>query len=439
MKTVTDQRLTEEKINSLLNEYLKSRDVQIKDKIVIQYKSLVENIARRFLTSGEPLEDLVQEGYIGLITAVDLYNSSKGVKFSTYSTHFIIGQIKHALRDRGKIIKEPAWLQELNHRMAKVIDALYQEYGRQPTNAEVGKAMHMPDEQVADMLTTREIFKVASLDIDQDEATSGGVDLDKVKDDRYTSFQLPIEDKVVLEMAMNKLKVIEQKVIQEFYFSSLNQTEIAKKLGISCNYVSHILRSGTRKLRQILTTEEIREIQTQLQLASRHPENPADAMLGVTDSLTGLYNGDYLESRLSEELTRATRDKVEVAFMVVSIYGLEDYGIKYGTMQRDDVLCSLSQTVKNTVRRCDIVGRLGGAELGLVLLYTNGCVELACDRVTEAIQNQTFEAVRGHAKTRFSAHTGFAVYPGESSNAKELIELARASLQQAMKETKKAA
>ena len=209
MKTKPEGKLTEEQVHDLLVDYLSTRDIQVRDRVVLQYKPLVENIARRFLGSGEPLEDLVQEGYIGLITATDLYDAAKGVKFSTYATHFIIGQIKHALRDRGKIIKEPAWLQELNHKIARVTESLCNDLGRQPTNEEIGWIMHLPEDTVAEILTTREIFKVASLDCDQDEMAGVKVDLDKVKDDRYTTFQLPVEDKIVLEMAMNKLKLID--------------------------------------------------------------------------------------------------------------------------------------------------------------------------------------------------------------------------------------
>src|SRR5207237_10377493 len=107
------------------------------DTIVGQYTNLVESIARRVSGAAEPTEDLVQEGYIGLITAVDGFNPSKGVKFSTYATHFVIGQIKHYLRDKGKIIKEPAWLQELNQKVTRVMETLSQELGRVPTNGEI--------------------------------------------------------------------------------------------------------------------------------------------------------------------------------------------------------------------------------------------------------------------------------------------------------------
>src|SRR5438067_450635 len=155
MPLETIRRLSESEVNLLLREYRETRSQEIRDQIVIQYTNLVESIARRFAGSAEPTEDLVQEGFIGLITAVDGYDPDKGVKFSTYATHFVIGQIKHCLRDRGKIIKEPAWLQELNQKVTRVVESLSQELGRMPTHAEIAKLMGMTEESITDLLTTR--------------------------------------------------------------------------------------------------------------------------------------------------------------------------------------------------------------------------------------------------------------------------------------------
>ena len=435
MITMSELKLTEEQVYDLLVEYRATKDVQVRDMIVLQYRNLVESIARRFIASGEPLDDLIQEGYIGLITATDLYNAGKGVKFTTYATHFIIGQIKHALRDRGKIIKEPAWLQELNHRMTRVIDALRQELGTQPTSAEIGKVMHLPEETVAEMLTTREIFKVASLDCDQDIAPVGGMDVEKVKDEKYITFQLPVEDRIVLEMSVNKLKLIEQKVINEFYFTGLSQTEIANKLGISCNYVSHILRSGTRKLRRILTTEEIREVQMQLQLANRRTDDMVvEIQASVVDGLTGLYDNNYLNDRLQEEVARATRDNIEIAFAVISIPRLEEICMQYGNAQRDNALYELARIIKDTVRKCDVVGRLDDSKFGLILLHTNQQADRVCERVHQAILNAEIEIDSSHQGEKFEPVIGYAVYPTDGAHASELLDFAWGSLERVQNE-----
>lgn len=417
------KKLTDYKVQQLIAEYSATKDARLKEKIVLQYKNLVESIARRFAGSGEPIEDLIQEGYIGLITAADLYDSEKGVKFSTYATHFIIGQIKHSLRDRGKIIKEPAWLQELNHRMTKVIDSLYQELNRIPTEAEIAQIMHVPEDMIAELLTTREIFKVSSLDSEQDDSNqSSGSEVDRLKDEKCDVFQLPLEDKIVLETAVNKLKIVEQKVIQEFYYTGLTQTEIAKKLGISCNYVSHILRSGTKKLRRILTTDELMEVQMQLQLASRRAEAiAAEIDASVIDNLTGLYNRSYMRERLQEELTRGARAKNELAFAIVRVSGLEEISRKYGTMRRDDAICQFGRLLRDNVRRCDIVGRMDDWEFGLILNHTGMQASVVCERVQKAMRQLIVDT----GTMTFECRMSFSVYPADSSSAKQLIELAR--------------
>ena len=432
MRSKSKAKLIEEQVQDLLALYAETQDMRVRDQIVLQYKQLVESIARRFVGSGEPIEDLVQEGYIGLLTATDLYDVDKGVKFSTYATHFIIGQIKHALRDKGKIIKEPAWLQELNHRMTRVIDALCQELGRQPTSEEIGREMHLDEDTVEDLLTTREVFKVSSLDggssTDQDESSQSS-DLDKVSDEKCVTFQLPVEDKIVLEMAMNKLKLIEQKVIQEFYYTGLSQTEIARKLGISCNYVSHILRNGTKKLRRILTTDEIREVQMQLQLANRRSDAVnSEARADIVDGLTGTYSVAYLEERLDEELSRAARHRSEAAFAIFSIGGLEDVLAKYGAMRRDDVLCQVAQVLKESVRKCDIVGRMGDSDFGVILLHTKHQAQKVCARVGDAVRKARFKVENTHAVYSFSVDIGYAVFPADAGEGSELITLAWESL-----------
>lgn len=435
MNILLEERLTDEQVKALLQKYVATKNVELRDLIVIQYKNLVESVARKFIGSGEPIEDLIQEGYIGLITAVDLYDISKGVKFSTYATHFIIGQIKHALRDKGKIIKEPAWLQELNHRMTRVINSLSQEFGRQPTESEIGTVMHLPEETIAELLTTREVFKVSSLDGDHDDSYTNGTELERVKDDKFTEFQLPVEDKIVLEMAVDKLKLVEQKVIQEFYFNGRNQTEIAKKLGISCNYVSHILRSGTKKLRRILTTAEIQEMQIQLQRASRRSDGMAAiADSTVVDQLTGLYNRDYIQNRLEEELMRAAGIKSEIAIAIISLHGMHEFSKKFGLINKENAVCQIGTLIKNTIRKCDLIGRFDEYSFMLVLPYTGMQVSRVNERVYEAIQKMEFVTVGSKVSMTFDIDIGSAVYPVDASNAKDLISIAKSSLESASNE-----
>ncbi len=421
MRIAQNERLTEEQILGLLDKYKQKRDTKARDKLVLQYANLVESIARRFAGAGEPVEDMAQEGYIGLISALEGFDVSKGVKFSTYATHFIIGQIKHYLRDKGKIIKEPAWLQELNQRMTRVIESLSQKHGRQPTEAEIAVVMSIPEEDVRDLLTTREVFKVSSLDGDREETNSPSADTDKVKRQKFENFQLPLEDRVVLETAVDKLKAIEQHVIHQYFFKDLNQTEIARKLGISCNYVSHILRNSTKKLRKILTTEDIREVQ--IQLRAMHKRGTLDASgqpATVTDPATGLYSRPYFVARLEEELSRAVRHSYPIAIMVVTFEYLSDRLNDWVPLTTDERLFLIAQSIRKRVRRADIVARFGENQFALMLPHTGYAGEKVCERIRSVVSDLNAEGSGKQFQIRGAL--SFATYPADAGNIADLLE-----------------
>jgi len=423
--TTTSRKLTEEEIQDRLAHYAKRRDTLSRDEVVLQYSNLVESIGRRFLGACEPLEDLVQEGYIGLIRSVDKYDVNMGVKFSTYATHFIIGEIKHYLRDKGKIIKEPAWLQELNQRMTRVIESLNQKLGRQPSEQEIAEVMQMPEQTVREMLTTREVFKVSSLDGDKDDSNSSR-DTEKIKDQKVVSFQLPVEDKIVLETALERLKDIEQQVIAAHFYKGLNQTEIAKQLGISCNYVSHILRNGTKKLKKILTTDEIRDAQMQRTLLSKRVGNGEESAVSssVIDSVTGVYSRQYLDERLDEELSRAYRQKYKVALLLVDVQLPEDMDNYVRMIRLDDVLYTVAQSMRDSLRKMDVLARFGTTSFAVILPHTDKNATVVAKRMDEIVNSIEIDTGRKNQKTRAGAQVGMAIYPTCAHSVAPLISKA---------------
>ena len=425
MRIVSSRKLTEEEIQDRLAEYAANQAPEIRDEIVLQYGNLVESIGRRFVGACEPLEDLVQEGYIGLIASVDKYDADKGVKFSTYATHFIIGQIKHYLRDKGKIIKEPAWLQELNQRMTRVIESLGQQLGRQPTEKEIGDVMQMPERTVAELLTTREVFKVSSLDGDKDDPNNQR-DTEKISDEKMVTFQLPLEDKIVLEAAMDRLKDIEQQVIYEHYYKGHNQTEIAKRFGISCNYVSHILRNGTKKLKKILTTEEIRDTQMQRTLVATRvtAKERLQQTPSVIDGATGVYSRAYLEQRLDEEISRACRDGSKMALLMIEIVLPEEVDRYMRMVRMDDILYTAAQVMRASVRKMDVLARFGETSFGLILPHTAGHASVVAERLAEVVSGIEIESGRKITKIGASARIGIAGYPVQATNYRDMLDLA---------------
>ena len=417
------RKLTEEEIQDMFVEYSKNHSPEIRDEVVLQYTNLVESIGRRFVGANEPLEDLVQEGYIGLIASVDKYDGDKGVKFSTYATHFIIGQIKHYLRDKGKIIKEPAWLQELNQRMTKVIESLNQQYNRQPTEKEISDVMQMPESTVQEMLTTREVFKVSSLDGDKDDSPSAA-DTEKISDEKVETFQLPLEDKIVLETALDHLKDIEQQVISDHYYKGLNQTEIAKKLNISCNYVSHILRNGTKKLRKILATEEIRDNQMQRTLVSKRVKPGESLDNSIIDSTTGTYKYQYYMERLDEEISRAYRNRSKLAIMLLQVSLPDDLDQYTRIVRMDDYLYTIGQAIKDNIRKSDLAARFGESCFALLLPHTASQVNVISERLDGLIRSTKLDSGRRRNNIFASVQIGTAKYPHDAFTSRDLLNIA---------------
>ena len=379
---------------------------EAKERIARHYTGLIESVARRFTHSGEPLDDLVQEGYLGLLSALDSYDPSKGVKFSTYATHFVAGAMRHCLRDRGKIIKEPAWLHEVSGKVARATDTLTQSLGRAPHAGEVAAALNLTEEAVEEILSTRQVFQVASFQADPDTDAAGMVDPEKIRSDKYVTLQLPIEDRIVLEGAVDKLKALEQKVLYEFFYKDLNQTEIARKFGISCNYVSHILKNSTKKLRRILGEAEVRE-------RGRVRES------SIQDALTGLYTPAHIQGRLEEELSRASRGGHSFAVVTVEVGGLPpDAG------RREEILSACGAALHGSIRRVDMAGRLAseaGAESFLILLpHTGAQARIVADRIAD-----TLGGISAKESEPFAVRVGHAHFPEQGRSARALLAVAR--------------
>jgi RNA polymerase sigma-B factor len=393
----------EQRAQRLLRQYRETRSSESAEALIAQYRPLVEKLSRRFLPSGMPLEDLVQEGFLGLLHGIEHYDSTKNVKFITYATHCIAGQLRHFLRDRGQIIKEPAWLQELSQRVRKVTESLTQQLARQPTNQEIADSVGLTEEQIADVEATRSLFTVSSLEESFEQGSRTLAEREGVSDSgtgaAVGSFEIPIDEKVVLEDALKKLKELERRVIYLFYYEDHSQTDIARSLGISNNYVSHILKTSARKLQQVYRSEAVRDaalqFETKRQRAAVEEEDVVAAP--VIDATTGLYSKSYFDARLEEELSRAVRHNLD--FSIVRVRVGEE-------IKEVGLFVKVSQMIKTTLRRSDIVARTGDHEIGAILPYTGSTRNVVADRLIDQL-----EALREQFPHSFTYALGTASFP----------------------------
>ena len=226
---------------------------EIADNEIMKYKPLVKNIAYKFKNSGEPIEDLEQLGYIGLINAINLYNKQREVKFETYASWFISGEIRHYIRDKHQPIRIPHWITELNRKIDEYIVSYKEETKETPSLKKIAQEFNLTEEGVKEVLKARDVVHVVSIDQE-----NRGYDyneypiLSKIKNDHYKSFKLPIEDLIALELALNKLQNLQRKVVNYIFIKDLTQAKTAKKLAISQRQVSRIKNEALKTLKEEL-------------------------------------------------------------------------------------------------------------------------------------------------------------------------------------------
>ncbi|MGB4592402.1 MAG: SigB/SigF/SigG family RNA polymerase sigma factor [Coriobacteriia bacterium] len=240
----------------LFKHYREFQDEESRDELITMYLNLVKYLASRFRNRGEPIDDLVQVGTIGLIKAIDRFDTSRDVEFTTYATPTIIGELKRYFRDKGWAIKVPRRLQELSFRVNQAVDALTQRLQRSPSILEIAEYLGVTSEEVLEAMETSEAYNFVSLEGDRGgDGNETFSILEYIgKDDQLMAV---VDDRATLARALQLLTPQEQRVLYLRFFQGLTQTEIAKQLDISQMQVSRLLRRTLRVLRENLVSEEV--------------------------------------------------------------------------------------------------------------------------------------------------------------------------------------
>jgi len=226
--------------------YAQDRDVGLREQLVAAHLGLAEYLARRFANRGEPLDDLVQVASLGLIKAVDRFDPERGVEFSTYATHTIVGELKRHFRDRGWAVRAPRRMQELYLRLGKVVATLGQELGRSPTIAELAAEVSVSEEDVLEALEAGQAYRSTSLDAPA--GTDEGETLGARLGEEDASLE-NAESRATLSPLLAQLPQRERLILRLRFFDGLTQSEIASRLGISQMHVSRLLARSVSALR----------------------------------------------------------------------------------------------------------------------------------------------------------------------------------------------
>lgn len=219
-----------------------------RDEMVQNNMGLVWSIVRRFNNRGYELEDLFQIGSIGLIKAIDKFDVSFSVKFSTYAVPLITGEIRRFLRDDG-MIKVSRSLKESGARMKQAREKLQADLGREPTLQELSEETGMPKEEIVMALEAN--GEVES--IYKNAASSEGKEIclaDRLPQEKDS--QEALLNHMVLEQLLGELEETERQLIELRYFKEQTQTQIAKEMGISQVQVSRMEKKILLQMRKQL-------------------------------------------------------------------------------------------------------------------------------------------------------------------------------------------
>jgi RNA polymerase sigma-B factor len=221
-----------------------------RDELIALHLPLVEHCARRFRNRGEPHEDLVQVGTIGLLKAVDRFDAERGVEFSTYATPTVIGEIKRHFRDKGWAIRVPRRLQELRLQIGAVSAELTQALGRSPTPRELAERIGCTVEEIVEGLESGNAYATLSLDAGDDAGDGTASMLDAIgAEDEHLEH---VEIRESIKPLLDALEAREKKILMLRFFRNMTQSQIAEEVGISQMHVSRLLSRTLERLRTAL-------------------------------------------------------------------------------------------------------------------------------------------------------------------------------------------
>jgi RNA polymerase sigma-B factor len=222
-------------------------DADAREELLVRHRPLALYLARKFTGRGESLEDLEQVATLALLKAIDRLDPERDVKFSTFATITVIGELKRHLRDKGWAVRVPRPIQELAVRINRLMPDLTQELGRSPTVGELALSTGTSEDDVLEALDASRAYTADSLD-----APTGGdddfspADTLAVSDERFDN----LESWQMVAPLIKQLPERERTILYLRFFEEKTQSEIAGQLGISQMHVSRLLAKTLAGLRQ---------------------------------------------------------------------------------------------------------------------------------------------------------------------------------------------
>lgn len=244
-----------------LSKRIRKGDEQARKAMIRANLRLVINIAKKYMYLGIPFMDLIEEGNLGLMKAVEKFDPRKGFRFSTYAAWWIKQGITRSISEQGKMIRVPVYMNELITKWRKKRERLSQKLKRVPTDQEVAKSLKLDKDKIG-QINFWMTSTTSSLDAPLGDESEGQVS-DLIEDEAAVSPDASIEHILDKERVNNLLDVMSdrEREILDMRFG-LNNTptqtlaEVAKKLGVSRERIRQIEESALKKLKKFVVEQE---------------------------------------------------------------------------------------------------------------------------------------------------------------------------------------
>ena len=226
---------------------IKAGDLEAREKFINGNLRLVLSVIQRFQNRGEKADDLFQIGCVGLIKAIDNFDLSQNVQFSTYAVPMIIGEIRRYLRDNNSI-RVSRSIRDLAYKALQVKEKITRETGKEPTVEQIAKILETEKEEVAFSLDAIQDPISLQEPIYKDGSENLYV-MDQIRDNKNIDEKWA--ENLTIAQALKKLNQREKDIIARRFFDGRTQMEVAEEIGISQAQVSRLEKDAINRIRKI--------------------------------------------------------------------------------------------------------------------------------------------------------------------------------------------
>lgn len=247
VNTANIKVLTNEEMMALFKEY-QAGNLMAKEELINGNLKLVLSILRKFTNRVDNMDDLFQVGCVGLIKAIDNFDLSYQVKFSTYSVPMILGEVKRYLRDSNSV-RIARSIKDLAYKALKLKEQITNERGREPSMKEISQLLGVTELEISDALESLKdtISMFEPIYSDGGDTIFLADQLEDKKNNRYS-----IETRIALSDSLQKLREKERFILTERYLVGKTQMELADEIGISQAQISRLEKNGIENLKKMI-------------------------------------------------------------------------------------------------------------------------------------------------------------------------------------------